>query len=321
MPPTNILSIKEGEDHVNVEEDNLPYISKRALGQGHTSWVEEVVDKLTGRVYARKKIPIVRYRREERAEVFKNEIAVIRGLDRHHHIIRVFATYVTSTHFGLILQPVASDGDLHAYLAMFRDLSDKSSRTQDEDDRLRSMTVVLKSAFGCLTAGLAFMHENRVRHKDVKPHNILVHEGRVVYTDFGYAFDFSGFTRSTTEGRPNALTKRYSSPELLMHEPRNSKSDVFSLGCVLIETLAALARDDTLDDALKSGFAPAMLDSIHHRLSLVQHPYCPVILIETVIKMTQRDPSQRIRSLQAAAHFCSLPSFHCEDCGNTPTSL
>ncbi|KAH7409827.1 kinase-like domain-containing protein [Phaeosphaeria sp. MPI-PUGE-AT-0046c] len=314
MPRTDMLSIKEGDNLVNVEEDDLPYVYKRVLGHGHTSWVEEVEDESTNKVFARKRIPIIRYRKEERAKVFRNEIAIIRGLDKHHHMIRVFATYVTSKNFGLILQPVASDGDLHAYLATFKELSDRESVTQRPDARLEPMTTVLKRAFGCLTAGLAFMHDKKVRHKDIKPHNILVHDGRVIYTDFGYAFDFSGFTRSTTEGAPNALTKRYSSPELLMHEPRNSKSDVFSLGCVLIEILATLIRDDVLEDALNLGFASAVLDKIHHHLSRMQHVICPAILIEITKQMTERNASKRIGSSQAAAALVQLPTFCCQQC-------
>ncbi|OAL00922.1 kinase-like protein [Phaeosphaeriaceae sp. SRC1lsM3a] len=314
MPRANLLSVQEGDDLVNVEEDELPYVHQRVLGQGKTSWVDEVKDELTDKVYARKRIPIVTFLREERAKVFQNEIAIIRGLARHHHMIRVFATYVTSTNFGLILQPAASDRDLHTYLALFRNLSKNGVGNQATDARLASMTMVLKRAFGCLTAGLAFMHDEKIRHKDVKPQNILIHEGHVLYTDFGYSYDFSGFTRSTTEGRPNALTKRYSSPELLMQEPRNKKSDVFSLGCVLIEILAALYPDDALDTALDFGFGPAMLDDIHQRLSTLERQDLPQILTETVIQMTQRESPDRVCAPRAAAAILRLPGFSCLQC-------
>lgn len=47
-------------------------------------------------------------------------------------------------------------------------------------------------------------------------------------------------SRSTTEGLPDSLTRRYAAPEVLANEPRNRSADVFSLGCVYLEMLAAL---------------------------------------------------------------------------------
>ncbi|KAI4617644.1 uncharacterized protein J4E87_008280 [Alternaria ethzedia] len=52
--------------------------------------------------------------------------------------------------------------------------------------------------------------------------------------------DFSDDSVSTTTGRPSAWTIRYSAPEVLDSEPRNRASDIFSLGCVLIEMVSGL---------------------------------------------------------------------------------
>jgi serine/threonine protein kinase len=318
MSKTPLLHINEGEDHVNIEEAQVPYVCKRDLGQGTSGWVEEVQDALTGGVYARKKMRVVKYKQKDRPNVFQNELSIIRGLKNHHHMIRVFATYITSRYFGLILEPVASDGDLQAYLSTYRELLDGHTEVRESLADLTSMQVVLKCAFGCLLAGLAFMHEKKVRHKDIKPGNILIHHGTVLYTDFGCSFDSSSFPRSTTEGVPSFLTKRYSSPELLMHEPRNSKSDVFSLGCVFIEILAALTRDAVLEDAFTNGFGAALLDDLHEQLSRVQDEICPVTVVNTVIRMTQRDASDRICSVHAARVLLQLPEYRCSQCANSP---
>jgi len=320
MSSLNLLSIEQGKDYINVDEARLPYVYKRVLGQGNSGWVEEVEDRLTNKVYARKKIPIVRYRQEERAKVFRNELSIIRGLESHHHIISVFATYVTPQNFGLILQPVASDGDLQLFLVAFWKIADDVAATGQQDARLDSMRLVLRRAFGCLAAGLAFMHEKKIRHKDVKPSNILVHKGAVIYTDFGYSFDFSGFNRSTTEGAPNFLTRRYSSPELSMHEPRNSKSDVFSLGCVFIEILSALTLDRALDATSSVGFSAA-LEFLHKQLSSIDAASCPSSLVEIVIRMTKRQPSQRVCSVHMAEVVLEVPAFCCTDCSRTPIGI
>lgn len=313
-----LLCINEGEDHVNIEEAQVPYECKRDLGQGTSGWVEEVEDRLTGKVYARKKMRVVKYKQQDRAEVFQNELAIIRGLKSHHHMIRVFATYITSKYFGLILEPVASDGDLQAYLGTYKELLDGHTDGSELQLQLHSMRAVLQCAFGCLLAGLAFMHEKKVRHKDIKPGNILIHDGAVLYTDFGCSFDSSSFARSTTEGVPNFLTKRYSSPELLMHGPRNSKSDVFSLGCVFIEILAALTWDAVLEDASTDGFGTALLDDLHEQLSGIQDDSFPVALVDTVIRMTQRNASDRICSVHAAEVMLQLPEYCCPKCAMSP---
>lgn len=52
--------------------------------------------------------------------------------------------------------------------------------------------------------------------------------------------DFSNDSASTTTGRLSAWTERYSALEVLEFEPRNRASDIFSLGCVLVEMVSGL---------------------------------------------------------------------------------
>jgi serine/threonine protein kinase len=98
----------------------------------------------------------------------------------------------------------------------------------------------LRTFFGCLARALEFLHEQRVRHKDIKPSNILVHRGTVLFTDFGLAFDFADEEVSTTVSMINGMTPRYCAPEVAEHEPRNTSSDIWSLGVVFLEMAAVL---------------------------------------------------------------------------------
>jgi serine/threonine protein kinase len=235
------LCIEEGGHYFLEPKDELPFDLIRNLGQGGCANVEEVRDRNTGAVYARKVFKIAGTH-AERKHMFDNEVKVIQRLAHHHHIIRVFATYVARREVGLILTPVADRGSLDMFL-------------QDAKDGLLTPLdfQTLYRSFGCLASGLHFMHTQKVRHKDIKPHNILVHEGSFIYTDFGTSLDYSAGTRSVTTGPPNSITRRYAAPELHDHSPRSSKTDVFSLGCVYFEIVCALGVCSLPNDMIPYG--------------------------------------------------------------------
>ena len=223
----------------------MPYKLIRNLGHGHSANIEMVEDVNTGSVYARKLFRICGSR-DKRKQIFNNEVKVIRRLAPHHHVIRVFATYVAKREVGLILLPVADDGDLEDFLQDFK----------DRDVAQPKKTKILEASFGCLASGLEFMHRQKVRHKDVKPRNILIHQGSVIYTDFGYSLDHSAIDQSTTTGRPDAFTEKYCAPEVKDWGPRNSKSDIFSLGCVFLEIILALHE----------GLTPPSINEPYHKI-------------------------------------------------------
>ncbi|KAF2191646.1 kinase-like protein, partial [Zopfia rhizophila CBS 207.26] len=227
-----LIPVHEGGDLEILRTEDLPYKYIGSLGIGSNGCVEMVEDVITGRVFAQK---IFRRYRGPNPAKFKqgvrNEINILRRLSPHHHIIRLFATYSCGRDFGMILTPVADCGDLGSYLQAILDSRNQLSTEQQ---------VILTRAFGCLTSGLAFIHKQTIRHKDIKPHNILIHQGYIIYTDFGIALDASQSDITTTTGTAEAFTRRYCAPEIAKKHSRNRKSDVFSLGCVFIEILAVL---------------------------------------------------------------------------------
>jgi serine/threonine protein kinase len=311
-----MLSIEEGQDYANVDEAELPYEHVQKLGQGNSGTVEHVKHRLTNKSYARKTFVVRRFRahKDEVTKIFNNEVQIIRSLGNHRHIISVFATYCTKKDFGLILEPVASDGDLDAYLNEYCEIKNECGHSETLTKRLENMSSVLRRAFGCLAVGLAFIHEKKVRHKDIKPHNILLHNGLVVYADFGYSFDHSAISSSTTDGRPEFLTPRYSAPEVLKQEERNSSSDIFSLGCVFIEILSVLTATALHDDV--TSFSASM-DNVHEQLEALQTPPWSSSLATVVINMTIREPSKRFCATQVAQKILSDSESCCTDCAKT----
>ena len=84
--------------------------------------------------------------------------------------------------------------------------------------------------------GLGFAHEHGIVHRDVKPANVMVMKnGLVKITDFGIA-QMSSASR-TMSGMVMGSPK-YMSPEQVVGQAVDGRSDIFSLGVVLYEMLA-----------------------------------------------------------------------------------
>lgn len=307
------IDIEKDGDYTVVDEERLPLECKKVLGDGLSAVVEKVEHKKTKEIFAKKVIKFPHgknKRREQVKEQYHNEAAIIRTLNPHYHVIELFATYTTPRSGVLLLRPVADQGDLQQYLDKYADALDDSTTAPDV---VAKMTKVLEQAFGCLSSGLAYMHGMGIRHKDIKPGNILIHKGVVVYTDFGASKDTKKDGLCTTEGRPEAMTRRYCAPEVLEYDKRNFAADIFSLGCVFVEMLLRLSRLTEHEDLEAEGYS-GIMDALHTLLRTAEIPPNLLCLLEIVILMTLKDPLRRPASEEVATNICSHESLSCLQC-------
>lgn len=205
------------------------------LGHGGHGWVSKVQCNRSHQVLARK---TVRWRFSSSAlRQIQEEVRIMRSLS-HSHIARVRGSYIqSSTSYSILIEPVA-DCDLSTFLNIYsEEVQGGRNSTLLSATSLALSTItfsraeeILLCSFGCLSSALAYIHSQRMKHKDVKPTNILVHNGSVLFTDFGLATDFSETANSISSG-PTACTRivRHSNishpsvTDILSGRPRKSQ--------------------------------------------------------------------------------------------------
>lgn len=150
-----------------------------------------VMECPSGGIYVLKRIERIDHgaRLLEQMNYINGELSILRKIrtDKVRHFVELVGSYTEMRYIGMITTPKA-DCDLATYLENFN----KSGQNRN--------LGLLKSFFGCLATALVYLHfVVRIRHKDIKPQNILVKDNNVLFTDFGTALDWSLTGQTTTD--------------------------------------------------------------------------------------------------------------------------
>ncbi len=99
------------------------------------------------------------------------------------------------------------------------------------------LSRALEIAEGIL-AGLEYSHRQHIVHRDIKPANVMItNSGDVKVMDFGIARAMDDLGATLTSTWNVVGTAQYLSPEQAVGEPADSRSDIYSTGCLLFELL------------------------------------------------------------------------------------
>lgn len=253
------------------------YTILRELGSGGMGVVYHCRDEFLQRELAIKMLLPELMADDDTVEVFRQEARLAAQLE-HPGIVTIYNIGMENR-----------EGKIHHYMAMeYLPGGSLRQRIGKEQISLEQAVEWMKE----LTTALHYAHKRGVVHQDIKPDNIFItQDSNAKIGDFGLALIATGvaFERAASgKGTP-----AYMSPELCRGEPRDHRSDIYSLGAVFFEMLTGqkpFKATGMIEMALKHATAPVP-SAAELRKDL------PPILDKAVRYMMAKSPDSRLQSL------------------------
>ncbi|KAF9240655.1 hypothetical protein BU15DRAFT_73886 [Melanogaster broomeanus] len=202
-----------------VEEEGKPAVRFQlgnCIGRGQFGVVYRALNLTTGQMVAVKRIRLEGLKEEEVTQLM-NEVDLMKSLS-HPSIVK-YEGMVRDDDFLNIVLEYAESGSLGQTLKAFGALN----------ERLVAGYVVK------ILEGLHYLHRCQVVHCDLKAANILTTKtGNTKLSDFGVSLNLRVMERGMNDvaGTPNWMA-----PEVIELKGASTKSDIWSLGCTVIELL------------------------------------------------------------------------------------
>ena len=260
------------------------------LGSGSLSSVYKAVEEPLGRTVALK--------------VLKNTIApdspFAAQLERE---ARVLAT-LSHPNIGLLYGFSKDAASMHLVLE-FVDGFSLAAIAKKKPILAPEVVAVIGAA---VARGLAHAHERGVVHSNVKPANILLsRRGAVKIFDFGIAQKAaglqapSGLSTLRVDDAAAFATPAYMSPEQILGEAIDGRSDVFSLGVVLYQMICGARPFERSDETDRVALTAQRIRRdppipLHRRA-----PDVPAALERVVMRAIEKAPSDRFPTALAMA--------------------
>ena len=176
----------------------------------------------------------LRHERKVALKVLRPELAAIVGGER---FLAEIKTTANLQHPNILALFDSGEADGHLFYVM-PFVEGESLRTRLDREHQLPIDQAVRIATSMADA-LDYAHRQGVVHRDIKPDNVLLVEGKPVIADFGIALAVSaGGGDRLTETGLSLGTPHYMSPEQATGEKHiGPATDLYALGCVLYEML------------------------------------------------------------------------------------
>jgi len=192
------------------------YLLNKLIGQGDNSSVYRAMDMEERQVVAVKRYD-QRLRRDVRFVAhFRREARLASALD-HPHVHRVLS-YGYADDVYYTVSSYARGGNLEPLLQVGRG----------------AVPTETMRVFVEVCAGLGYIHQQGLLHRNLKPANVLLHsDGRVVVADVGLTHQVGSSELTMTVATLGAIT--YYSPEHILGKSLSPASDIYAMGLMLYQ--------------------------------------------------------------------------------------
>ena len=245
------------------------------IASGGMAVVYRAVQDPLGRTVAIKALKTSAAAEENVATRFEREAKSLAVL-QHENIIHVYDFYAERGAMFIVMEYVQGI-DLY-------DLLEKCGRLPYDVCAIIAMLV---------GRALDYVHYRGIVHRDIKPANVMIaRTGGVKVMDFGIARDTS--FGDLTEAGTGIGTPAYMSPEQVLGDKLDARSDLFSLGVVLYQMLTG--KKPFVEDEQKSAMHKIRLEK--HTSVRKLNPEIPRELERIIDKCLEKQPRDRWRSAQ-----------------------
>lgn len=220
------------------------YEIKEKLGEGASAAVYKVLDILLNRYLAVKILHSHMNVDQKSKDRFMQEALLAASLD-HPNIVKIYSRGI-----------LEESGQLYLVMDL---LEGKLLSTMFENEGKLSISDFFSIFEQCLD-GLSYAHKQGLVHRDIKPENIMIlsdgQELHVKLLDFGLAKNVEVSSQNLAKTAAGELlgSSSYMSPEQCVGTAVDARSDLYSLACVMFESLsgsAPFAGENDLDTMYK----------------------------------------------------------------------
>lgn len=239
------------------------------IGDGAYSEVYKVKRVSDGQIYALKKVKMGKLSQKEKENAL-NEVRILASIHAPSIVAYKEAFFEDHSATLCLVMEFADDGDLYQRILK----QQKANQLIDEKEIWKTLIQMTKA--------LRILHEQKIFHRDLKSANVFLNRnGSSMLGDLNVSKVAKKGLLYTQTGTPY-----YASPEVWRDQPYDSKSDIWSLGCVIYEMTT-----------LKPPFRAQDMNGLYKRVLKGAYPEIPKKytkdLADVIMRMLSVDPRLR----------------------------